>query len=96
MEAVKGCFRRPVPVRLEKRAVCCICREYIMPGQAYRYSNVDPKAITIKSLYSHVLCGDEKAEKRDGGTGVELSDEQILKFWAGMEELERRVHDGEA
>ena len=60
-----------------------------MPGQAYRFANIDPKAVTIKYLQSHVLCGDERGIRKSG-EGAGVTDEQILKFWKGMEELENR------
>ena len=81
--------RRGVLVRLPKRGVCCFCREYIMPGQAYRFANIDPKAVTIRYLHGHVLCGDEHAKRGEGGKS-EVTDEQIQKFWKGMDELENQ------
>ena len=83
--------RRGIKVHLPKRGVCCLCREYIMPGQAYRYANIDPKDVTITYLHSHVLCGDERA-KREAGAGTGVPDEVILKFWRDMEVLEREHH----
>lgn len=80
--------RRGVRVRLEKRHTCCFCRELIMPGQAYRFANIDPKAATIRYLHGHVLCGDERA-KLEPGEGSGVSDETILKFWAGVEALKK-------
>ena len=81
--------RRGVLVRLPKRNVCYFCKEYIMPGQAYQFANIDPKAVTIRCLFTHVTCGDEHA-KRGEGLESGVTDEQILKFRKGMEELENR------
>jgi hypothetical protein len=89
--------RRGVVVTTTKRTVCAYCREYINKGQhAYRYSNIDPRAVTIKSIYSHILCGDERG-RFTGGTSEDtgVTDSQILKFWESVEALvERRKQGG--
>ena len=79
--------RRGVLVRLPKRNVCCFCREYIMPGQAYRFANIDPHRATITYLHGHVTCGDKQAKRGEVGIESGVTDAQILKFWKGMEVL---------
>lgn len=79
--------RRGVLVRLEKRGVCCFCREYLMAGsQAYRFAKVDPHKATIEYRHAHITCADVRGE-RGKGEGTCVSDAQILKFWRGMEVL---------
>ena len=60
-----------------------------MPGNAYRFANIDPHKATIQYLHGHVACTD-KHWKRGEGLESGVTDAQILKFWKGMEELEIR------
>ena len=58
-----------------------------MPGKAYRFANIDPKAVTIRYLHGHVTCGDKRRKRGEEGVESGVTDEQILKFWKDMEVL---------
>jgi hypothetical protein len=87
--------RRGIVIESQKRQVCHFCREYIMPGHCYRFSDIDPQNVTIRSLYAHITCADKRGIfSRGEGEGEGVTDAQILRFWKDMEALEERRREG--
>ena len=72
--------------------VCPFCMEKLVGGSsAYRFAHIDPKEVCIRSFYTHISCADKRSKPKSETAEDEarLSDAQILRFWDGVEALEK-------